>query len=76
MARYGVKTRIVDKRAEKVTVGHADGLVPRTLELFDSCGFNHRVRHEGVPAVVSTYWVRFINHRNRNRQIANMGFRA
>ncbi|KAJ5375968.1 hypothetical protein N7509_012854 [Penicillium cosmopolitanum] len=56
MARYGVKARIVDKRAEKVMLGHADGLVPRTLELFDSCGFNHRVRNEGVAAVISTYW--------------------
>lgn len=58
MARYGVKTRIVDKRAEKVMIGHADGLVPRTLELLDSCGFNYRVRNEGVAAVISTYWVR------------------
>lgn len=58
MAKMGINIRIVDKRAEKVSVGHADGLVPRTLEIFDNCGFNHRVRHEGVPAVISTYWVR------------------
>lgn len=33
MARFGIDARIVDKRAEKVSVGHADGLVPRTLAL-------------------------------------------
>lgn len=75
MARYGVNARIVDKRAEKVSVGHADGLVPRTLELFDSCGFNHHVRHEGVPAVISTYWVCSC-HLNNNCELANNSIRG
>ncbi|KAJ5351333.1 hypothetical protein N7452_000307 [Penicillium brevicompactum] len=46
MARCGINARIIDKRETKIFVGHADGLRPRTLELFDSMGFQHRVLHE------------------------------
>ncbi|OAA72922.1 Monooxygenase, FAD-binding protein [Akanthomyces lecanii RCEF 1005] len=38
MARCGIAARIVDKRGVKVINGHADGLRPRTEELFDSMG--------------------------------------
>jgi 2-polyprenyl-6-methoxyphenol hydroxylase-like FAD-dependent oxidoreductase len=38
MARCGINTRIIDKRGNKVINGHADGLRPRTDELFDSMG--------------------------------------
>jgi phenol 2-monooxygenase len=33
LARAGVPIRIIDKRAERVKVGHADGLMPRTMEV-------------------------------------------
>lgn len=45
MARCGINARIIDKRETKIFVGHADGLRPRTLELFDSMG---------IPAPCST----------------------
>ncbi|CAI7614137.1 unnamed protein product [Penicillium glandicola] len=57
MARYGVKARIIDKRDTKVFVGHADGLRARTLELFDSMGFQHRVLHEGSISTEANIWV-------------------
>lgn len=58
MARYGVNARIIDKRDTKVFVGHADGLRARTLELFDSMGFQHRVTHEGSISTEANIWVR------------------
>ncbi|KAJ6158089.1 hypothetical protein N7485_010915 [Penicillium canescens] len=57
MARCGVKARVIDKRSTKVFVGHADGLRPRTLELFDSMGFQHRVLHEGSISTEANFWV-------------------
>lgn len=57
MARCGVKARVIDKRSTKVFVGHADGLRPRTLELFDSMGFQHRVMHEGSISTEANFWV-------------------
>lgn len=57
MAVCGVRARIIDKRGTKVFTGQADGLRPRTLELFDSMGFQHRVIHEGHVAVEANFWV-------------------
>ncbi|KAJ5676917.1 uncharacterized protein N7477_002550 [Penicillium maclennaniae] len=57
MARCGVRARIIDKKGTKVFIGHADGLRVRTLELFDSIGFQHRVQHEGHVAVEANFWV-------------------
>ncbi|KAJ5188266.1 Monooxygenase FAD-binding [Penicillium cf. griseofulvum] len=56
MARYGVNARIIDKRNTKVFLGHADGLRARTLELFDSMGFQHRVMQEGSISTEANIW--------------------
>ncbi|KAJ5627728.1 hypothetical protein N7490_009956 [Penicillium lividum] len=57
MARYGIRTRIVDKRSTKVFTGHADGIRMRTSEIFDSMGIYHKVEHEAHPAVEPVFWV-------------------
>ncbi|KAF3392599.1 hypothetical protein F1880_008898 [Penicillium rolfsii] len=57
MARCGINARIIDKRGTKVFTGQADGLRVRTLELFDSIGFQHRVQQEGHVAVEANFWV-------------------
>ncbi|CAG7990173.1 unnamed protein product [Penicillium salamii] len=56
MARCGINARIIDKRETKIFVGHADGLRPRTLELFDSMGFQHRVLHEASESTEVNLW--------------------
>ena len=38
MSRFGIKTRIIDRRERHDRVGQADGIQIRTLELFDSFG--------------------------------------
>lgn len=45
-ARLGLNARIIDKRGTKVFNGQADGLNPRTQEIFDSFGFADRVWKE------------------------------
>lgn len=57
MARCGVNARILDNRDTKVFLGHADGLRARTLELFDSMGFQHRVMKEGSISTEANIWV-------------------
>lgn len=46
MAHCGVHARIIDKRNTKIFCGQADGLNPRSQEIFDSFGFGDRVRKE------------------------------
>lgn len=60
MARCGIKTRIVDKRGHKVYNGHADGLRPRTEEIFDSMGgdLQQRIEAEGYVFESFRTWVR------------------
>ncbi|KAJ7768580.1 FAD binding domain-containing protein [Mycena maculata] len=47
LARTGIKTRIIDRRAEKITRGHADGVQCRTIEIFQSFGMAERIQKEG-----------------------------
>ncbi|KAJ7321851.1 FAD binding domain-containing protein [Mycena albidolilacea] len=47
LARTGVKTRIIDRRASKITRGHADGVQCRTIEIFQSFGMADRIEKEG-----------------------------
>ncbi|KAJ3873187.1 FAD binding domain-containing protein [Lentinula edodes] len=47
LAKAGVCVRIIEKRATRVAVGHADGLQPRTMEVFKSYGLLDRVIKEG-----------------------------
>ncbi|KAI0773244.1 FAD binding domain-containing protein [Trametes elegans] len=42
LVRAGVRVRIVDKRAEHVLTGHADGIQARTLEILQSYGVLER----------------------------------
>ncbi|KAJ7918198.1 FAD binding domain-containing protein [Mycena leptocephala] len=47
LARTGIKTRIIDRRATKITRGHADGVQCRTIEIFQSFGMAERIQKEG-----------------------------
>ncbi|THY55076.1 phenol 2-monooxygenase [Aureobasidium pullulans] len=56
MARCGVTTRIVDKRGSEMLVGQADGLQPRSLEIFESMGIIDRVRKESNQMMEFSIW--------------------
>lgn len=49
MSRLGIKTRIVDKRADALSTGQADGLQPRTLEIWDSFGIADGILKDAIP---------------------------
>lgn len=56
LSRLGVKTRIVDRRGTKIFNGQADGLQCRTLEIFDSFDFAHRVWRESNHMLEINLW--------------------
>jgi len=47
LASAGVNVRIVDKRPAKVMAGQADGIQPRTIEVFQSYGLAQRLIERG-----------------------------
>ncbi|PSR71349.1 hypothetical protein PHLCEN_2v12778 [Hermanssonia centrifuga] len=47
LAKAGVNVRIIDQRPNKVAAGQADGLQPRTLEVFQSYGLLHHFEEQG-----------------------------
>lgn len=56
LSRYNIKVRIIDKRGTKIFNGQADGLQDRTLEIFDSFDFAHRVWYESNHLVETCLW--------------------
>ncbi|KAI1339789.1 FAD binding domain-containing protein [Xylariaceae sp. FL0016] len=56
LSRLGVKTRIVDKRTDKVFSGQADGFQVRTLEILDSFGIGERIWKEANHMLEVSFW--------------------
>ncbi|KAK3896534.1 FAD-binding monooxygenase [Staphylotrichum tortipilum] len=56
LARLGVKTRIVDKRFDRINSGQADGLQSRTFEIFDSLGFGQDVWRQANHMLEIRFW--------------------
>ncbi|KAJ3789784.1 FAD binding domain-containing protein [Lentinula aff. detonsa] len=56
LARAGVNVRIVDQRPKKVAAGQADGIQPRTAEVFKSYGLSDRLLKEGTQLHVAAFY--------------------
>ncbi|KAJ7677606.1 FAD binding domain-containing protein [Mycena rosella] len=56
LARLGIKARIVDQRARKITRGHADGVQCRTIEIFQSFGMAERIQKEGNELAETVFY--------------------
>lgn len=56
LSRCGIKTRIIDKRDNKIYRGQADGLMSRTFEIFDSFGFADRAWKESNHMLEMCMW--------------------
>ena len=56
-SQYNISARIIDKKASRIPNGHADGLQPRTLEIFDSFGFVDQPLKEGFHEIEICSWV-------------------
>ncbi|KIK79159.1 hypothetical protein PAXRUDRAFT_16476 [Paxillus rubicundulus Ve08.2h10] len=56
LAKANVNLRIVDKRAAKVAAGQADGISPRTIEVFQSYGIGERLLREACQVHVAAFY--------------------
>lgn len=56
-SQFDIKARIVDESHTQVETGRADGLQPRTLEIFDSFGFAQNIISDGATVDEICSWV-------------------
>ncbi|EAW15299.1 FAD binding domain protein [Aspergillus clavatus NRRL 1] len=58
LAQLGINFRIVDKRSDQPRIGQADGLNPKTMEIFESWDIHGDVTKLWEPATHETLWYR------------------
>lgn len=51
-----IKTRLVESKPGRLTLGQADGLQCRTIEMFEAFGFSERVLKEAYWVNETTFW--------------------
>ncbi|WP_426595589.1 FAD-binding monooxygenase [Cellulomonas sp. McL0617] len=51
-----VTTRIIDRRAGRLTIGQADGIQPRSVETFQAFGFAWRIAEESYHVAEVCFW--------------------
>ncbi|RPD53360.1 hypothetical protein L227DRAFT_399930 [Lentinus tigrinus ALCF2SS1-6] len=56
LAMAGVNVRIVDQRPAKIAAGQADGIQPRTIEVFKSYGIGDRLIREGNQMHMAAFY--------------------
>ncbi|KDQ19529.1 hypothetical protein BOTBODRAFT_126399 [Botryobasidium botryosum FD-172 SS1] len=56
LARAGVNVRVVDKREVRISAGHADGIQPRTMEIFQSYGLSTRFMEKAAQIHMMAYY--------------------
>ncbi|OQV06647.1 FAD binding domain-containing protein [Cladophialophora immunda] len=56
LARYGIKSKIVDDRPDKTSTGRADGLQPKTIETFRQLRLESSLLQKGVKIYDICFW--------------------
>ncbi|MDN5842218.1 MAG: FAD-binding monooxygenase [Alcaligenaceae bacterium] len=51
-----ITTRMIERRAGRLTLGHADGIQSRSVETFQAFGFANRVIDEGYHITAMAFW--------------------
>jgi phenol 2-monooxygenase len=51
-----ITTRLVEQKADRLTLGQADGLQVRSIEMFEAYGFSERVLKEAYYINETTFW--------------------
>ena len=67
LARRGVEVRIVEKRTEPSSLSRAVGLMPGSMEIFQACGAEQKIRSEALEIEALDIW-----HRDRKVTTINM----
>ena len=57
LARYGILFRLIDKSAQQVLRGHANGLQPRTAEIMRTLSLGHVLAKHGTPVTELSFWL-------------------
>ncbi|KAF2270338.1 FAD monooxygenase-like protein [Lojkania enalia] len=57
LVRFGVKTRIIDDRADATTTGRADGIQPKTIETLKQMRMADPLLRKGVRIYDIAFWV-------------------
>jgi phenol 2-monooxygenase (NADPH) len=60
-----IRTRIVEEKAGPLTLGQADGIACRTIEMFEAFGFSEKVLKEAYWVNETTFWKPDDQQRNR-----------
>ncbi|KAL9113458.1 MAG: hypothetical protein Q9227_002499 [Pyrenula ochraceoflavens] len=56
LARYGIRCKILEKSSGPMTVGQADGVQCRTVEVFESFGIVEELLREAYHVLEVTFW--------------------
>ncbi|KUI56581.1 3-hydroxybenzoate 4-monooxygenase [Cytospora mali] len=56
LARFGIKTQVIDDRADPTPAGRADGLQPKTIETFRQMRLADRLLQRGVRVYDISFW--------------------
>ncbi len=51
-----IHTRLIERRGERLNLGHADGVQSRSVETFQAFGFAERVMQEGYHITAMAFW--------------------
>ena len=51
-----IKTVIVEQKTDKLSLGQADGVACRTMEMFEAFGFSEKVLKEGYWVNETSFW--------------------
>lgn len=51
-----IDTRVVERRTGPLTLGQADGIAVRSVEMFDAFGFSHKILREGYWVNETSFW--------------------
>ena len=52
-----IVTRVIERRAEPMTLGQADGVSCRSMEMFNAFGFGHQIANEGYQVNEVAFWM-------------------
>ncbi|EHA26952.1 hypothetical protein ASPNIDRAFT_171092, partial [Aspergillus niger ATCC 1015] len=56
LARYGIKCKVLERRDGPMTMGQADGVQCRTVEIFESFGIGEELLRESYHVVEVVFW--------------------
>lgn len=57
LARYGLRCKILEKRAGPLQIGQADGVQCRTVEIYESFGIVEELLRESYHVLEFAFWV-------------------